>query len=156
MTKQELISAIEAEHAMLEAMIDELSTDQMTEPNAVGDWSVKDTLAHLAMWTSRNVTVVYQAEQGQKPAEIDAMLDDYDALNAADYALQKERPLERILADLRGTHRQLLRRLGAWNEVDLFDAARYSWLRGQSLGDFLLDAVGHVAQHRKLIEQWMQ
>jgi hypothetical protein len=138
----------------LEALIGALSTDQMNEPNAVGEWSVKDILAHLAMWTSRNVTVVYQAEQGQKPAEIDAMLDDYEALNAADYEVQKERPLDRILADLRGTHKQLLRRLGAWNEADLSDKARYSWLRGQSMGDFLVDGVGHEAQHRKLIEQW--
>ena len=48
---------------------------------------------HLALWTARNITVVYQAEQGQKPADIDAMFDHYDALNAEDYEAQKDRPL---------------------------------------------------------------
>ena len=156
MTKQELISTIEAERAKLEGVIGTLSPEQMNEPNAVGEWSVKDTLAHLAMWSSRSITVVYQAEQGQKAEEIDEMFDDADALNAADYETQKDRPLERILSDLRGTHNQLLRRLSAWNEADLFDQTLYSWLRGQSLGDFLVDAVGHAAAHRKLIEQWRQ
>ena len=152
MTKQELISIIEAERAKLEAVIGTLSEAQMNEPNTVGDWSVKDTLAHLALWTSRNITVIYQAEQGQKAEEIDEMFDDADALNAADYETQKDRPLERILSDLRGTHKQLLRRLSAWNEADLFDQTLYSWLRGQSLADFLIDAVEHAAAHRKLIE----
>lgn len=156
MTKQELISTIEAERAKLDALIGTLSDAQMNEPNAVGEWSVKDTLAHLAMWTSRNITVIYQAEQGQKAEEIDEMFDDADALNAADYETQKDRPLDRILSDLRGTHKQLLRRLGAWNEADLFDQTLYSWLRGQSLSDFLVDAVEHAAAHRKLIEQWRQ
>lgn len=156
MTKQELISTIEAERAKLDALIGTLSDAQMNEPNAVGEWSVKDTLAHLAMWTSRNITVIYQAEQGQKAEELDEMFDDADALNAADYETQKDRPLDRILSDLRGTHKQLLRRLSAWNEADLFDQTLYSWLRGQSLGDFLVDAVGHAAAHRKLIEQWRQ
>jgi uncharacterized protein (TIGR03083 family) len=156
MTKQELISTIEAERAKLDTLIGTLSDAQMNEPNAVGEWSVKDTLAHLAMWTSRNITVIYQAEQGQKAEELDEMFDDADALNAADYETQKDRPLDRILSDLRGTHKQLLRRLNAWNEADLFDQTLYSWLRGQSLGDFLVDAVGHAATHRKLIEQWRQ
>ncbi len=153
MTKQELISTIEAERAKLDALIGTLSDAQMNEPNAVGEWSVKDTLAHLAMWTSRNITVIYQAEQGQKAEELDEMFDDADALNAADYETQKDRPLNRILSDLRGTHKQLLRRLSAWNEADLFDQTLYSWLRGQSLGDFLIDAVEHAAAHRKLIER---
>jgi uncharacterized protein (TIGR03083 family) len=156
MTKQELISTIEAEHARLEALISALSDEQMTAPGIVGDWSIKDTLAHLAVWTSRNITVVYQAEQGQQPAEIDAMFDDFDALNAADYEAQKDRPLERILADLRGTHRQLVRRLNAWHEADLFDKALYSWLRGQSVGEFLADGVAHEAAHRNYIEQAIQ
>lgn len=156
MTKQELISTIEAERAKLDALIGTLSDAQMNEPNAVGEWSVKDTLAHLALWTARNITVMYQAEQGQKAEEIDEMFDDADALNAADYETQKDRPLDRILSDLRGTHKQLLRRLSAWNEADLFDPTLYSWLRGQSLGEFLVDAVGHAAAHRKLIEQWRQ
>jgi hypothetical protein len=154
MTKQELISTVEAEHADLEKLIGTLGDEQMNEPNVVGEWSVKDLLAHLALWTARNITVVYQAEQGQKPAEIDAMFDHYDALNAEDYEAQKDRPLDRILADLRGTHKQLVRRLSAWHEDDLSNPALFSWLRGQSLSAFLADAVQHEAAHRKQVEQW--
>ena len=154
MTKQELISTIETERAKLEESLSGLTPEQMSEPNVCGNWCVKDVLAHLAIWSARNVTVIYHAEQAQTYEEIDAMLDDYDALNAEDYETQKDRPLERVLADFRGAHRQLLRRLGDWKDAELFDQKRYAWLRRQSLGEFLADAAGHEAEHRKQIEQW--
>ena len=155
MTKQELLSKLEAARAQLETAIEPLTPEQMVTERAIGDWSVKDVLAHLAVWTSRCVTLVYSAQQDVKPREIDAMLDSYDALNAEDYLALKERPLERILADLRGAHKQLLRRLGDCDEGDLFASSRYPWLRGTSMGDFLAGEVAaHDADHAQQIEQW--
>ena len=155
MTKQELIAKLEAARAQLEAAIEPLTSEQMIAERAIGDWSVKDVLAHLAMWTARCVTLVFSAEQGKKPREIDAMLESYEALNSADYMALKERTLEQILVDLRGAHKQLLRRLGDWDEGDLFSTALYSWLRGKSVGDFLAGEVAaHDTDHAQQIEQW--
>ena len=155
MTKQELLSRLEDERARLEDVTRALTPDQMTSAGAVGDWSVKDVLAHLAMWTSRCVTVVFQAEQGQQPEDVGAMLDDFEALNAEDYQLQKDRSLEQVLSDFRGTHRQLLRRLNAWAEADLANKKRFAYLRGQSLGEFINSEVAdHDAEHRQQIEAW--
>lgn len=156
MNKQELISIIERENAQLEALIGTLGADQALTPRRIGDWSIKDTLAHLAMWTSRSISVLYQAEQGQAPADIDAMFDAYETLNAADYESQKDRSYDRVVSDLRGTRRQLLRRLSGWSEADLADKALFSWLRGKSMAEYLEDEVDHSAAHRKLIEQAMQ
>ena len=98
------------------------------------------------------MTLVYSAEHGKKPREIDAMLDSNDALNTEDYQALKERPLEQVLADMRGAHKQLLRRLGGWDELDLFSKSRYPWLRATSVGDFLLDYVAaHEVDHAQLI-----
>jgi hypothetical protein len=156
MTKQELITNLETARQRLEKAIEPLTPEQMMTERALGDWSVKDALAHLAVWTARCVTVVFSAEQGIKPREIDAMLDQYEALNAADYMTQKERPLELILADLRGAHKQLLRRLNAWDEADLFSTSYCPWLRGKSLADFLTGEVpGHDTDHAQQIEQWI-
>ena len=157
MTKQELISRLEDERARLEDVVRSLTPDQMAAAGAVGDWSVKDVLAHLAMWTSRCVTVVFQAEQGQQPEDVGAMLDDFEVLNAEDYQLQKDRSLEQVLADFRGTHRQLLRRLSAWSEADLANKKRFAYLRGQSLGEFISSEVAdHDAEHRQQIQEWQK
>lgn len=108
------------------------------------------------MWTARCVTLVFDAEQGQASDDIESMFGNYDIQNAEYYEAQKDRPLERVLADFRGVHRQLLKRLGAWDQSALFDKARFPWLRGQSLGEFIEDAVvEHENDHRQGIAQWL-
>jgi hypothetical protein len=150
MTKQELIAKLESEREALEDAIGPLSTEDMLAPRVVGEWSIKDVLAHLAMYTARCVTVIYHAEQNEKPQEIEPMLDDWEALNANDYESQKDRPIDRILSDFRGAHRQLLKRLEAWkDESALFDPKRFPWLRGTSLAAFIQsETADHDAEHR--------
>jgi Protein of unknown function (DUF1706) len=155
MNKQELISQVASERSRLEEVIAALTPEQIIAANAIGVWSVKDVLGHLTAWTARCVTVIFHAEDNQEPEDIDAMLDSWDALNAEDHELQKDRPLELVLSDFRGSHRQLLRRLNGWNDADLFDTRRFQWLRGMSLGHFISTEVAdHEADHRQQIEKW--
>ena len=155
MNKQQLITNLDASRKRLEDTIAGLSVEKMNEPNAVGDWSVKDVLAHLAMWSARSVTLLFDAEQGRASEDIESMFGNFDAVNAENYEEQKDRPLERVLADFRGVHRQLLRRVGAWDEAALFDKTRFAWMRGQSLGDFIQGAVAeHEDDHRQGIAIW--
>ena len=129
----------------------------MAAAGACGDWSVKDVLGHLATWTSRAVTLLFNAERQQKPPGIDRVLDDWEALNAEDFAAQQDRPLDRVLADFHGSHRQLLKRLAAWDDGALFDETRHAWLRGQSVADCVReDTADHDAEHRAQIEVWLR
>jgi hypothetical protein len=155
MNKEELLSRVATERARLDEVIASLTPEQLTAANAIGLWSVKDVIAHLTAWTARSVTVIFHAEQNTEPEDIDAMLDNWDALNAEDHELQKDRPLELVLSDFRGAHRQLLRRLNGWKEADLFDAERCEWLRGMSIGQFVSsEVIDHEADHRQQIEKW--
>jgi hypothetical protein len=162
MSKQELLSRIETERALLETVVGALRPEQMTQSATLGEWSVKDTLAHITMLTARCVTLLYQVEQGQTPDDME-FVDlsfspskwDVDAANAVDYAAQKDRPLELVQGDFRGAHRQLLKRLSGWSEADLTDNRRFGWLRGASMADFLLsETAEHEAEHRQQIEAW--
>jgi hypothetical protein len=48
-TKAELMARIEREWAVLQALLAQVSEEQMEAPGADG-WSVKDQVAHLAAW----------------------------------------------------------------------------------------------------------
>ena len=48
MTKDELIKQIETEWDNLQAALDGLTEEQMHQPGVVGEWSIKDILAHIA------------------------------------------------------------------------------------------------------------
>ena len=52
-TKKQLLETIEVEHKALEQFLAMLSPAQMTQPGAIGEWSVKGVLAHLLEWQRR-------------------------------------------------------------------------------------------------------
>jgi hypothetical protein len=158
MNKNELISQIKNERQQLDETLSNVTSDAMTVPGVSGDWSVKDILAHLAVWYSRAVTALFQAERGTRLQRPQSSMPDWSDVNARDYESQKDRPLDRILADYHGSHAQLIKRLEAWkDEAVLFDKRRFPELEGYSLADYVWSDSGeHDAEHRAQIEPWLQ
>lgn len=159
-TKTALIAEIETAHAEFEAALAKISSDQMTAPGAMGEWSVKDILAHIAMWRSRAITRLFKAEMGQPPTidtppALAKAADWVDQLNALDYASQKDRPLDRVMADFEGSHRQLVKRVQNWrDEAALFDPRRYPALKGRSLAEVVwADSAEHETEHCAALAQ---
>lgn len=157
MSKAELISRIESERRALEETLARIPAEDMLAEGVVGWWSVKDVLAHIAMWYSRAVTLLFQAERGGALQLPRSNAPDWSDINARDYASQKDRPLDRIQADFHGAHQQLIKRLNAWaDEAALFDPRRYPALKGRALAEYLWDYTGgHSAEHRAQIESWL-
>lgn len=157
MSKAELISRIASERRALEDVLARIPAEDMLIAGVVGWWSVKDTLAHLAMWYSRAVTLLFQAERGRSLQVPRSSAPDWADINARDYESQKDRPLDRIQADFHGSHQQLIKRLSAWtDEAALFDPRRYPALQGRTLADYVWDYTsGHSAEHRAQIEAWL-
>jgi hypothetical protein len=97
---------------------------------------------------------LYYAEQNQSPPDVDELFKHDDMVSMEDYASQKDRPLDLVLADFHGTHRQLLKRLSTWKEAALLDEQRYPWLRGRSLADLLARGVAEQdAAYRRQIRR---
>jgi len=158
MDKRELIANIEREREQLNAVIAQVPAQLMTEPGVAGEWSVKDICAHLAEWSSRAITLLFQAERGSKLQLPQSNAGDWADVNAQDYEAQKGRPLDRVITDFNGAHDQLIKRLNAWpDEQTLFDKGRFPALKSHSLADHVWgDSGEHDAEHRAQIEAWLQ
>ncbi len=159
-TKAQLIQQMKEARAALEAVIASIPETRMTEGGVVEGWSVKDMLAHLAVWQARTVTMLFQAERGQKPSlgVSSDSANDWANVNAKDYQEQKDRPLDRVLADFRGVHGQMLKRLEQWkDDAALFDRKRYPSLNGDSLANYIYgNGPEHDDEHRVQIEAWLK
>ncbi len=157
MDKAELISRIESERRALEATLAHIPAEDMLVEGVVGDWSVKDTLAHIAVWYSRAVTLLFQAERGKSLQLPHSEAMDRSTLEARDHQSQKDRPLDRIRADFHGAHQQLIKRLAAWqDQAALLHASRYPALRGRALAAYVWDYTGgYSAERRAQIESWL-
>src|SRR5512137_2388641 len=132
MTKRELLEAIQKERAAFEAALSGLTAEQMTAPGVMGEWSVKDILGHVAMWEARLVTILYSIERDVAPKMLHGQAE-VDKVNAESWAEQRERPLDRVLADFHAVHVQLIKRLGALKERDLSAPKRFGWMEGEPL-----------------------
>jgi uncharacterized protein (TIGR03083 family) len=154
MTKQELIEHIEIEWARLQAALDGLSEEQMHRPGVVGDWSVKDILAHITAWQSRLITAMFKAERGFAPEATD---DDatVDQLNEKWYREMKDRPFEQVWDDLDSSYHQILKRLDSWTDDKLFSARQFAWMQGAPFERYIAgDSYEHYAEHAVQIEAW--
>lgn len=156
MEKEALLEELEETREETLDLLDELPDEALEEPGVVGEWSVKDILAHLTSWEAELVKLLWQASQGQKPSSVHfSSKFTVDELNARWFTESKNRPLERIYDDFNGVRKQTIRRLESFSDKDLNDPKRFPWLKGRPLWEWVAeDSFRHEIEHREQILQW--
>lgn len=135
LTKAVLLATIRDERGRLERKLAGLTPDEMVRPGCMGDWSVKDILAHLVDWEQRLVGWYEAGRRGETPA-IPApgrTWQDLAALNQAGLERHRGRPLDDVLADFAASHGQVLALIRAMSDAEIFTAGRYAWTGKSSL-----------------------
>jgi hypothetical protein len=89
------------------ASLEGLSDDQMTRP-AVGDWSVKDLLAHLACWEEFSLLDVRRLARGAAPALAAFDIKKVDEWNGMLMSLRRHFSLEQARSELKICRQMLL------------------------------------------------
>jgi len=154
MTKDELIQKIESEWDNLQTSLDGLTEEQMHQPGAVGEWAIKDILAHITAWQTRLITTMFKAEKGFTPETTEAGKT-VDQMNEKYYREMKDRPFDQVWDDLDASYHQLLSRLAGWKEKDLFDPKRFKWMKGAPFVEYISgDSYEHYAEHAAQIRAW--
>lgn len=91
----------------LNAELDIIPRERMTEPGAVGVWSVKDLLGHIAFWDREAVIVGPLLATGEADP-YDAPGLDIDIVNGREAAARAHYDLDRQWAEFRQAHADLL------------------------------------------------
>jgi uncharacterized protein (TIGR03083 family) len=153
MKKAEVLEKIRSGRERMEAAIAGLDEAEMAQPGVVGNWSVKDLLAHVTVWEAELVTALWYTTLGRRPRLAD--IRDVDAWNARRYEENKDRPLDRILGDFRGVYEQLLQRVERLSDDELNDPRRYDWTRGRPMLEVIAEnSYDHEAEHTAQIEAY--
>src|SRR2546421_6794431 len=108
MNKQQLLKQLEKAWAAINESYAGLSDSRMTEPGVVGDWSVKDILAHVTTWEEEALKYLPLIVEGGKPPRYSAQYGGIDAFNALRTDQKRSLPLWDVLRQLDETHRQLV------------------------------------------------
>jgi hypothetical protein len=115
MDRIELLEKLQAENARLEETLSQMAEEQMTAPELRDGWSVKDTLAHLAIWNRRGTVWLAVAARGETPQipAPGATWSDMDRMNEESYGENLHKPFREVLAEYRDAFRQLVAQLQA-------------------------------------------
>lgn len=153
MNHSELVKALAASRAEVDQTLAGLTEAQMTEPGVLGDWTLKDILAHLTAWEVELITTLGKLARGQTPKPVGETDAETDALNAKWLRDYQARPLDRVLADYQAVRPQTIRQVERLTDADL--TASRKWLKGGTLHDMILsETIEHDAEHLPHIREW--
>ena len=129
-TKPLLLSESQKEHDALEAYLDTLTSEQMTQTGIVGEWSIKDVLAHLYEWEQMVLGWLAASERGETP-HVPAegyKWNQLPALNEEIYQKYYQQPLEEVLSMYRASYQQVMETIEGIPEEKLFTRGLHRWM----------------------------
>jgi hypothetical protein len=133
MQKARLIAQTQTERQNLENALAKFNPEQLETPGAVGVWSVKDTLAHIAAWQHRlTVWLLEYAVEAETQSTPPYGLDDepLDRLNYQIYIDHRDKKLSEVLSFLQSAYHQSLEAIQSAPE-ELLSQAKPSLSRGK-------------------------
>lgn len=157
LNKALVLERIQTEQRRLEASLEELTQEQMEVAGVVGDWSVKDVLAHLVEWEQMFVGWYQAGLRGEVP-QVPAPgigWGELDRLNRQIYAKHRDRDLDQILEEFRASYDKALATIQEMSEAEMFTPGRYAWLGEGSLVNYILaNTANHYRWAKDKIRDW--
>jgi hypothetical protein len=151
----ELQGVIWRMRADLERLVAEAGPTRMELPNLVGDWTLKNIIAHLTAWRWWTVARMEAAVQGLAPvptwtSDLDEEKEgDTDRINQQFYEANRDHPVADILRDSRATLDRLEVAILALPDADLFTPQHYPWLGDYPLAVIITSSAEHLREHNE-------
>ncbi len=148
MNKQQLLKRLETAWTDLKESYTGLSDAQLLEHGVMGDWSVKDILAHVTIWEEEALKYLPLIINGEKPPRY-TRYGGIDAFNEQMIEQRRDLALSDVLRQLDETHRRLIDYLQSVPEEHFTRETRFRHrLR--------LDTYSHYPLHAKAIQEWRE
>jgi predicted RNase H-like HicB family nuclease/uncharacterized damage-inducible protein DinB len=148
-----LLARLATERAWLLWYLVGLDGTLLTETPVLGDWTVKDVLAHIAAWDRWEDGAMRSLLVGDLPDL--ASVEDVDAYNAAAVAEWRSRSLADVLAELESTRNTWIDWLESLAEEAFFQP-RFVEGGDWSFSGCLALQWGHDVEHARQIASWRQ
>src|SRR6266487_6870218 len=155
-TKQQLLNQLQQERELWENLLTEIGPERMEQPGVTGDWTMKDTIAHMTTWWRREVALLAAVQRNERPPDHPPQ-SQVPIINEWVHRTNRDRPLAHILRDSQDVWQQFAEKLQELPEQILFDPQRFVWMDGRALGPGSLeDFAEHFhEEHEPLIRTWL-
>ena len=148
MDKQQLLKRLETTWTAFKESYTGLSDAHLLEPGVMGDWSVKDCLAHVTIWEEEALKYLPLLSNGEKPPRY-TRYGGIDGFNAQMIEQKRSLALSEVLSQLDETHCRL---------VSYLQSVPEEYFRGETRfrHRLRLDTYSHYPLHARAIQQWRE
>jgi len=151
-TRDDLLARMERQWAEWQGLI-AAAGNRLTEPGALGDWTLKDVIAHVGAYERFVLGLLGGRVRELPPAPPDLGWDT-DRRNAWLHSLDRDRPADELLAEARDVHRQLVAQVGARSDDEL-RAPLVEWNDWPAWRWVLSVTEDHYAEHVPPLRSWL-
>jgi hypothetical protein len=145
--KEELLNEAAREYKAFYEILQGLNEEHLNETAALGEWSIKDVVAHIVGWHREIGPALERLARGDKPVPEGVDYDDVDAWNARFVTVLRDKPVSEVLLDLDRSHEYFMHVANAVPEAR-FQPGRTAW----KLVD--LNSAHHYREHGEQIRAW--
>jgi len=149
MTRDKLLQKIDAAWHEFNTAFAGLPDALLEQPNAIGEWSLKDILGHIAVWENEALKYIPVILDGKRLPRYKDMYGGIDAFNALTVTENRRLTLAEARQHSTQTHLKLLDYLQSLPEEQFTSGSRVS-------RRILLDTYGHYPYHTQAIWQWRE
>ncbi len=158
MDKAHVLEEMQAGRAEFDALLAQLSDEQMCDAALDGGRSVKDVLAHIAVWERRCARWLEISMRGEVPErpEPGVTWDKIDDLNERDFLNTQNYTLQEARDAYRQSYRQLFDLVKSMPEEDFGMSHRFSWWEGEPISTVIAsNSFEHYREHEEQIRAWL-
>ncbi|GAB4424016.1 MAG: ClbS/DfsB family four-helix bundle protein [Anaerolineales bacterium] len=140
--KAEILAESRKEREKLDNLLATLTSEQMTDPGALGDWSVKDVLAHLYEWEQMVLGWLSAAEHGETPS-VPAEGYKWSQLPALNEEIRQKhgsRSLNEMHKMYQESYAQIMKTIESISEDEMFTPGLHRWMNKNTLGTYFVSA----------------
>lgn len=160
MDKTTLLNMIQTEYAQFESLIAPLNETQLCTAPFAEEWSIKDIMAHIAVWEQLCTRWLEEFVRGVTPQPSERL--DMES-NERIYQENRDRSLAEVRALFHHAHQQFLHQVEllaqTFSEEDLNASHRFAWTEswpGSSLIAVIADnSYEHYHDHAQQIRHWL-
>jgi hypothetical protein len=152
-----IIERLKTERRRLEQNLALLSQEEMLIPGVVGEWSVKDVLAHLADWEEHFTGWVEASRKGGKPdLEPGLTWKEIDIFNQRIFERHRHQTLDEVMDYFHTVHEQFMRFVEGLSEEELLTPGYYKLTGRSSLYSWLGAYASHDKWGKTHLLKWLK
>ena len=162
MKKQSFIRFYTENHEELYKSINKLNKAQMEEIITLGNWTVKDILAHISAWNFELNNAINQILKNEKPWFVDEEELNEAEFNQRETQKRKRWSVQSILNEWENSFEELIERIKDLSNTELEYQADFFWkdtsipVSIKTLLDYTYEGEGHEGGHAKQINEYFK